>query len=153
MKRAAFILCLFALLFVMRIAHDLAYSQDTSSSPGSSSQKAGQIDRGRYIVEEIAKCSECHTPRTETGVLDRTRWLQGASIWIEPIPHFSNWADRAPTLAGLPGYSDEQMKRVLEDGVGANGQPLQPPMHEYHMNAGDSQAVTVYLRSIPVTNP
>src|SRR4051812_41028822 len=98
MKRVAFIFCSFFLVFVMRIGHDLAFSQAASSTAGSSSRKAGQIDRGRYIVEEIAKCSECHTPRTETGALDRTRWLQGASIWIEPIPHLPNWADRAPTL-------------------------------------------------------
>jgi hypothetical protein len=28
---------------------------------------AGEIERGRYLVEEVAKCSECHTPRKETG--------------------------------------------------------------------------------------
>ncbi len=108
------------------------------------------LTRGRYLAEEVAKCQECHTPRTDTGALDSSRWLQGAPIWIQPVQHFPNWADRAPALAGLPGYSDEQMRRVLEQGVGLNGRhSLRPPMHEYHMTPADSQAIIAYLRSLP----
>src|SRR3954467_4042434 len=151
MRRALFVLCFVFLILGWRIR--VGFSQTSAPASASTSAKPGQIEHGRYIAEEIAKCSECHTPRTGLGALDRTRWLQGASIWIEPIPHFPNWADRAPALAGLPGYSDEQMRRVLQQGMGVNGQPLQPPMHEYHMNAADSQAVIAYLRSLPTTNP
>ena len=35
-------------------------------------------ERGQYIVEALAHCGECHTPRNALGGLDRTRWLQGA---------------------------------------------------------------------------
>lgn len=34
--------------------------------------------RGRYIVEALAHCGECHTPRGALGGLDKTRWLTGA---------------------------------------------------------------------------
>jgi mono/diheme cytochrome c family protein len=130
----------------------LDFPQSIASAQTSAAEsKTGEVGHGRYLVEEIAKCAECHTPRTDNGTLDRTRWLQGASIWIEPIQHFSNWGDRAPALAGLPGYSDEQMIRVLEKGVGLNGKAIQPPMHEYHMNPTDSRAVIAYLRSLPST--
>jgi mono/diheme cytochrome c family protein len=105
--------------------------------------------RGRYLVEEVAKCSECHTPRDADNQLDRSRWLQGAAIWIEPVRHMSDWAQFAPPLAGLPGLSDEQMERVLEMGKAANGREIQPPMHLYHLNHGDAQAVIAYLRSLP----
>jgi hypothetical protein len=44
-----------------------------------------EIDRGRYLVEEVAKCSECRLPRDARGELDQQSWLQGASIWIEPV--------------------------------------------------------------------
>ncbi|MGJ8604046.1 MAG: c-type cytochrome [Marivita sp.] len=37
-----------------------------------------EIERGRYLVEALAHCSECHTPRTALGGMDRTRWLAGA---------------------------------------------------------------------------
>lgn len=108
-----------------------------------------QASRGRYLVEEVAKCSECHTPRDEQNQLDRSRWLQGASIWIVPVHSVSNWAQFAPPLAGLPGMSDEQMDRVLEKGEAANGREIQPPMHLYHLNHADAQAVISYLRSLP----
>lgn len=35
-------------------------------------------DRGRYLVEALAHCGECHTPRNALGGIDRTQWLQGA---------------------------------------------------------------------------
>ena len=107
------------------------------------------VARGRYLVEEVAKCSECHTPRDADMQLERSQWLQGAPIWIQPSRHVENWAQFAPSLAGLPGYSDEQMERVLEMGQAANGRAIQPPMHVYHLNHADAQAIVAYLRSLP----
>lgn len=112
-------------------------------------QADSQADQGRYLVEEVAKCSECHTPRDAENQLDRSRWLQGAPIWIQPVRLAPNWAQFAPSLAGLPGLSDEQMQRVLEMGQGADGREIQPPMHVYHLNHGDAQAIIAYLRSLP----
>jgi len=37
-----------------------------------------QVERGRYLVEALAHCGECHTPRNALGGLDRSRWLGGA---------------------------------------------------------------------------
>ena len=108
-----------------------------------------QLAHGRYLVEEVAKCSECHTPRDADMQLERSQWLQGAPIWIQPSRHIENWAQFAPSLAGLPGYSDEQMERVLEMGLAANGRAIQPPMHIYHLNHDDAQAIVAYLRSLP----
>lgn len=33
---------------------------------------------GRYLVEALAHCGECHTPRNALGGLDQSRWLGGA---------------------------------------------------------------------------
>jgi hypothetical protein len=41
------------------------------------------------------------------------------------------------------------MERVLEMGQGAGPTPIQPPMHIYHMNHADAQAIIAYLRSLP----
>ena len=112
-------------------------------------QTPDQVQRGKYLVEEVAKCSECHTPRDADMQLEHAQWLQGAPIWIQPSRHIENWAQFAPSLAGLPGYSDEQMERVLEMGQAANGRAIQPPMHVYHLNHADAQAIVAYLRSLP----
>jgi hypothetical protein len=80
-------------------------------------------------VEEVAKCGECHTPRNAKGELNQRAWLQGAPIWIEPVRPIQNWADRVPPTAGLPGLTEEQAERVLEKGIGPQGETLRPPMH------------------------
>jgi mono/diheme cytochrome c family protein len=108
-----------------------------------------QIERGRYLVEEVAKCPECHTARNERGELQKDEWLRGAPIWIQPVKPIQNWADRAPALAGLPSFTQEQTVRVLEKGTGPNGEELRPPMHIYHMSAVDARAIAAYLKSLP----
>jgi cytochrome c len=107
------------------------------------------IERGRYLVEEVAKCPECHTPRKPNGELDEAAWLRGAPIWIQPVPRIANWADRAPALAGLPSFTDVQAEKVLEDGTGPNGEELRPPMHIYHLAPPDARAIVAYLKSLP----
>jgi Cytochrome c len=119
------------------------------ASPGTRSPEASQIERGRYLAEEVAKCAECHTPRNAQGELDRHAWLEGAPIWIMPVKPIPNWEDRAPALAGFPGLTEEQGERVLEKGTGPEGETLRPPMHIYHMNQADAKAIIAYLRSLP----
>lgn len=107
------------------------------------------IQRGRYLVEEVAKCAECHTPRDAQGQLDHDRWMQGATIWITPVQANPQWAERAPAIAGFGGYSDLDGVSILEKGIGANGEPIRPPMHIYHMKHEDAVAIIAYLRSLP----
>jgi hypothetical protein len=69
---------------------------------------------------------------------------------VHPNP---NWAMNAPALAGFGGYSDEQGAAVLEKGVGPNGEAIRQPMHIYHMNHADAQAIIAYLRSLSSAYP
>lgn len=36
------------------------------------------LERGRYLVEGLGHCAECHTARNALGGLDRNRWMAGA---------------------------------------------------------------------------
>ena len=137
---------LFALFLTVVLAVSIgpAKSSDRSAS-------AAEIEHGRYLVEEVAKCGECHTPRDARGEVDRHVWLQGAPIWIMPVKPNPNWAYRAPALAGFPGLTEEQGERILEKGTGPEGEELRPPMHIYHMNQADAKAIIAYLRSLPQT--
>ncbi len=135
---------MFKLLFILASLAPTAYGQSQIKS------SAQEVKRGKYLVEEIAKCPECHTPRDKNNQLDRDRWLQGAPIWIQPVFKTPNWADQAPALAGLSNYTDDQATRVLEKGERANGGgTVQPPMHIYRMNHADARAIIAYLRSLP----
>ena len=127
-----------ALFFVSRSASQAQKKNDNA-----------QIERGRYLVEEVAMCAECHTPRDSHGQLEKQSWLQGAPIWIMPVKHIPEWADNAPALAGLPGMTVEEAERVLEQGTGPEGEVLRPPMHIYHMKPEDAKAIIAYLNSLP----
>lgn len=132
------------------IAAILLVSLAVGGSSRNAMAQGGDIQRGKYLVEEVAKCPECHTPRDANGNLDTQAWLQGAPIWIMPVRHIPNWADNVPALAGLPSFTDEEMERVLEKGIGPQGEVLRPPMHIYHMTPADAKAIIIYLKSLPV---
>jgi len=133
----------------------LLVSASRTASRAAARQDAGPPDaaHGRYLVEEVAKCAECHTPRDAQGRLDKTRWMQGARLWIRPVHPVQNWAERVPPLGGFPGMTEAQGERVLEQGTGPNGEVLRPPMHIYHMTHEDARDIIAYLRTIPATTP
>jgi len=125
-------------------------AKQTSNTPSPATSKQNEIARGQYLVEEVARCPDCHTPRDSSEGLDRSRWLQGASIWIMPVQSKQSWAMSTPSLAGF-SYSDKQAQDILERGIGTNGNPIQPPMHAYHLQHDDAVAIIAYLRSVPRT--
>jgi hypothetical protein len=132
---------------------------DAKQPPASSQQKAtnreasgatsSEIERGKYLVENVAMCVECHTPRDSQGALRKDAWLAGAPVWIRPVAPIQSWADHAPSLAGWPSFTEEQGERILEKGTGPEGEELRPPMHIYHMKHEDAKAIIAYLKSLP----
>jgi mono/diheme cytochrome c family protein len=129
---------------VLLLAVALAASMD-QAKPSTRPPGASEIARGRYLVEDVAMCAECHTPRNARGELDQHAWLQGAPIWIMPVKPVPNCAERAPALAGFPDLTEAEGERVLEKGTGPEGETLRPPMHIYHMDQADAKAIIAYL--------
>ena len=136
--------CMAVLAAAVLVAAGKSHSQAKKDAATSA-----DMARGKYLVEEVAKCGECHTPRDDRGELKQSAWLRGASIWIQPVARIANWADSAPPLAGLPSMSDKQAETVLEKGTGPEGETLRPPMHIYHMKHEDAKAIVAYLKSLP----
>jgi mono/diheme cytochrome c family protein len=118
------------------------------SGSGRSINDAQLVARGKYNVEDLAVCTQCHTPQTSTGDLDRSRWLEGAPLWLQPPNPEPNWPIRAPRIAGSPPGSDEDLISLLTTGKWRGGQRLRPPMPQFRMTAEDAQAVVAYLRSL-----
>ena len=109
------------------IAAPHIFSREDAATAAQKNATSGQqspVERGRYLVEEVAMCGECHTPRDANGEIDNARPLQGAPIWIMPVHPDTHWAMRAPALAGLPGFSDAQAEQILERGRGPTGWPF-----------------------------
>ena len=119
-----------------------------SKSAASSGTNSSQIARGRYIVEGVAMCGTCHTPRTDSGEIDQQRWLDGAALWLLPARPTADWPLKAPRLAGYPAASDEELVRLLITGIWKTGRPLKAPMPQFRMSQADAEAVVAYLRSL-----
>ena len=107
------------------------------------------VARGKYIVEEIAMCGTCHTPRKPNGEIDRGRWLAGASVPYLPAQPTPDWPTLAPRLFGQPPTSNAGMVTLLTTGVWITGEPLRDPMPKFHMTRADAEAVVAYLKSLP----
>ncbi len=109
---------------------------------------ASPVARGQYIVENVAMCGTCHTPRRANGDLDRSRWLAGASVPYLSARPAQDWPIVAPRLAGNPPTNDAGMITLLTTGVWITGQELRDPMPKFHMTPGDAEAVVAYLKSL-----
>jgi mono/diheme cytochrome c family protein len=94
------------------------------------------IARGKYVVRQVGMCTDCHGLTLTGGAL--------AVSWRPDVAA----AERAPRIAGLPGYSDAQALHLFETGVARNGKNLRPPMPAYRLKPDDAAAVVAYLRSL-----
>ncbi|SFR14238.1 c-type cytochrome [Poseidonocella sedimentorum] len=106
-----------------------------------------QIARGRYLVEGLGHCAECHTPRNALGGLDRARWLAGA-----PAP---SGEGRIPAIApsGLD-WAAEDIAYYLETGFtpefdSAGGHMALVVQNYARLPAEDRAAVAGYLKALP----
>ncbi len=133
-----------AVLIILLFPFVVLAQDRTKPAAGSNS-----VDRGRYIVDHLAMCPECHTPRDAAGQLQRAQYLMGGPVPVKapPFPN-TQWALKAPAIAGLVGYTEAQGIRLLMEGITADGRTPNPPMPRYRMNRGDAESVVAYLKSL-----
>jgi mono/diheme cytochrome c family protein len=117
------------------------------SSSASPTQSA-KIARGKYLVEAVAMCGDCHTPISEKGEPLPGKMLKGATLTFKPIAPMPVWADKTPNIVGLPGWTEEQAVKFLMTGIAYNELPGRPPMPRYRLSEADAEAVVAYLRSL-----
>lgn len=106
-----------------------------------------ELSRGRYLVEALGHCSECHTARTAFGGLRRDQWLMGA-----PNPSGDG---RIPdiTPARLT-WSAAEITNYLRDGFTPDFDVVSGSMVEVVRNLAnlpdtDRAAIAAYLRALP----
>lgn len=113
--------------------------------------QVGGWPRGKYIVEELARCQDCHTPRLANGELDRTRWLKGGPLSFTSVQKDWNWETRAPDLTSsgrIAGQFPDKLLETLITGHWPGSRPPYLPMPQYHMDRSDAEAVVEYLKTI-----
>lgn len=119
------------------------------------------LERGRYLVNSILACGNCHTPKDPSGAPIAEKELAGGSSFITPAfdATASNITPDAET--GIGKWTDEEIKRSITEGMRPNhgrlaGVPTAAIMAVNFFKAllpRDLDAVVSYLRAVkPVSN-
>lgn len=127
------------------------------AKPAAGQESETLLDRGRYLVETIAGCGNCHTPKTSDGVPIADMNLAGAFVIEEPglfIAYAPNITMDVET--GLGDWSDADLIRAIREGFRPDGTLIGPPMPTpfyRDMSDRDVRAIVAYLRTVqPVEN-
>ncbi len=123
---------------------------------GDSTEVENPAVRGKYIVDHVAACPDCHTPRDSMGAPIGGQYMAGAECFAQlPSGSCLNTRNLTHHETGLLNRTDAEIERMIRDGVrpAATGdEPLFPamPYYSFHnMSDLDLAAVVAYLRSIP----
>jgi mono/diheme cytochrome c family protein len=104
-------------------------------------------EAGRYIVEALAHCGECHTPRNALGGLDYTRWLGGA-----PSP---DGKGKIPNITpGALTWSESEIVDYLKTGFtpefdSAGGLMAEVVANMSQLPDEDLLSIAKYLKALP----
>jgi mono/diheme cytochrome c family protein len=112
-----------------------------------------KVQRGKYLVEEVARCQECHTPKTDAGDFDTTKMLKGTKLNIAAITPITGWHAASPDLTSTSAlwqrWGDDGMIKFLETAKNPRGGKAGAPMPAYAMKHEDAEAIAAYLKSLP----
>lgn len=147
--------------------------------PSNAQGDTERVERGRYLVDAVASCGQCHTPR-KNALEDPDKYLSGHPRGAE-APRFSMdlirqgvllsiaptytafsgpWGvsfatNLTPHATGLGSWTEEAFVRAMRTGKHL-GDPdkrsMLPPMpwrHYRSMTDADLRAIWSYLRSLP----
>jgi mono/diheme cytochrome c family protein len=111
------------------------------------------VERGKYLVEEVAKCQVCHTPSTAEGALDKTKWLKGSTLDFAPMHDVTGWHKTAPDITAsgnvFKRWQAQGMVNFLMTAKNPRGNKADPPMPDYHLSKEDAEAIVAFLQSLP----
>ncbi|MBI2511772.1 MAG: cytochrome c [Opitutae bacterium] len=106
------------------------------------------VARGRYLVENVVGCADCHSARNQRGEIIPAQHLMGAPLPFAPTVPMPAWAAVSTPIVGLPGYTDEQAVTLFTKGLKPDGNMPRPPMPQFRLTEEDARAVVAYLRSL-----
>ncbi|MGH8261015.1 MAG: c-type cytochrome, partial [Steroidobacteraceae bacterium] len=120
---------------------------DSNQRLTADSTQSSEWNQGRYLVEALGHCGECHTPRGALQAVQSSKALGGAIT--------QQWKayDITPDkTSGIGGWTDEELVSYLTTGFAKDHGPASGPMAEVISNslsrlpAADIHAIVTYLR-------
>jgi mono/diheme cytochrome c family protein len=124
----------------------MASPPQSQAAPAAQSN-AALVAQGEYLANRVAMCVQCHSPRDVHGNVLLSERFHGAALPVTSPYANRPFALRAPNIAGLPGFTDDQIITLLTEGHAGDRNPPQPPMPPFRMSRQDAQAIVAYLRT------
>ena len=108
-------------------------------------------NRGKYIVEHLAHCGECHTPRNIFGAVNKNSYLSGSdfSATREKTPGITNDHNN-----GIGGWTLQEFESFMLNGMKPNFDNVQGSMEEVishstsKFNKYDIISIYEYIKTI-----
>lgn len=127
---------------------NMLFANETVFDPAK--DKSAQVNRGDYLVNALAHCDTCHTPRNALMGQNNDQALGGGSLGSWYAPNIT-----PDKLAGIGNWSDADIAQYLKTGHVAGKAQAAGPMAEavehslQHLNDEDIAAIVAYLRQVP----
>jgi len=110
------------------------------------------LERGRYLMNSIVACGNCHTPQTAEGPVPGMELAGGPPLAVPGM-----MVAFAPNITpdpetGIGSWTDAEIAASIREGRRPDGSLIGPPMpiEQYrHMSDRDVAAIVAYLRSVP----
>ncbi|MBN3767255.1 cytochrome c [Burkholderia sp. Ac-20365] len=112
-------------------------------------KQSAEWNRGAYLVEGLAHCGECHTPRNFTQGLKTSERLSGA---IQAGWHAYNITPHK--TSGIGEWSDQEIVDYLSTGIAQGRANAAGPMADVvsdstqYLNREDLRSIATYLHSL-----
>lgn len=121
----------------------------------SAAQAQGRIERGRYLMESVVACGNCHTPQGPNGPLPGKTLAGGLLVDDKAFTAYAPNITSDPET-GVGKWTDAQLIAAIREGRRPDGSLIGPPMPiglYRSMSDNDVAALVAYLRSAaPVKN-
>lgn len=128
------------------------------------------IERGKYVANHVAICTDCHTPVDTSGEVDCPDWYGARNCkkeyggwnlpWYEFAPQQDNLGgvgipNITPHPDGIGEWSPEELRKAFTEGIRPEDQgdyriifPVMPYYQFHYMKEKDQDAVIAYLHSL-----
>jgi mono/diheme cytochrome c family protein len=111
-----------------------------------------KVARGKYLVEEVAKCQDCHTPKMDNGNYIKSMWMKGATLNLAPAAPVPGWHSAAPDVTSNSAlwkrWGDDGMIAFFMTGKTPRGSAAGAPMPAYTLKREDAEAIVAFLKSL-----
>lgn len=110
------------------------------------------VERGRYLVETIAGCGNCHTPKGPNAP-PPGKTLAGGHVLVDSPAFTAIASNITPDReTGIGGWTDDQLFLAIREGKRPDGSLIGPPMpFGFYRDLADDdvRAMIAYLRTVP----